>query len=137
MVEERPESAEVLLLASGSAIAVGAIVVVLAGSAGHPSAGPIGIHRFGQALFVVGFALGGGYHHVLGHELQAVGFACLAAAWALLFVDWLLDPLLGGAYIPLLVAVLALGGAVVVLGIFGDTRRFEDVVPEGLQTPRG
>lgn len=136
MVEERPESAEVLLLAAGSAIAVGAIVVVLAGSAGHPSVGPIGIHRLGQALFAAGFALGGGYHYVLGHELQAAGFGCLATAWALLFVDWLLEPLLAGAYFPLLIAVLALGGALVVLGIFGDSQRLREVVPTERVTGR-
>ncbi|AQL43465.1 hypothetical protein BV210_12525 [Halorientalis sp. IM1011] len=136
MVEERPESAEVLLLAAGAAIAVGAIVVVLAGSAGHPSVGPIGLHRIGQALFVAGFALGGGYHYVLGHGLQAAGFGCLAVAWGLLFVDWLLEPLLSGAYIPLLVAVLALGAALVVLGIFGDAQRLREIVPTERVTGR-
>jgi hypothetical protein len=131
MADQRPESADVLVLASGTAIVLGALVVVGAGSAGRPTVGSVGLHRIGQLLFVAGFALGSGYHYVLGHELQAVGFACLAAAWALLFVDWLLVPLLDGAFFALLIAVLALGGALVVLGIIGDARRLEEVVPTG------
>ena len=119
------------MLASGTAIALGAIVVVLAGSAGRPTIGGVGLHRLGQLLFVAGFALGSGYHSVLGHQLQTVGFACLAAAWALLFVDWLLVPLLDGAFLALLVGVLALGGALVVLGIIGDARRLDEIVPTG------
>ncbi|WP_424017866.1 hypothetical protein ACOZ4N_18650 [Halorientalis pallida] len=137
MVDQRPESAEGLVLASGTAIVLGALVVVGAGSAGRPTVGPVGLHRLGQLLFVAGFALGSGYHSVRGHELQAVGLACLAAAWALLFVDWLLAPMLDGAFFALLVAVLALGGALVVLGIIGDARRVEDVISDRLETPRG
>jgi len=129
MVEARSEYAEPLALGAGAAIVVGALVVVAAGSAGRPSVGPVGVHRLGQALFVAGFALGGGYHYVLGHELQAAGFVVLAVAWALLFVDWLLRQSLGGAYFALLIAVLALGGALVVLGIFGDTQRLREIVP--------
>jgi hypothetical protein len=129
MVEQRPASADVFLLASGTAIVLGALVVVGAGSAGRPTVGSVGLHRVGQLLFVAGFAFGGGYHYRLGHRLQTVGFACLSAAWALLFVHWLLVPLLDGVFFALLVAVLALGGALVVLGIIGDARRLDEVVP--------
>ncbi|RXK51896.1 hypothetical protein [Halorientalis pallida] len=131
MADQRPESADVLVLASGTAIALGALVVVAAGSATQPTVGSVGLHRLGQVLFVAGFALGSGYHHVLGHEVQAVGFACLSVAWALLFVDWLLVPLLDGVFFALLIGVLALGGALVVLGIIGDARRLDEIGPTG------
>ncbi len=72
-----------------------------------------------------------GPNSLLGHRLQTGGFARLSAAWALLFVDRLLVPLLDGICFAVLVGVLALGGALVVLGSVGDARRLEEVVPTG------
>ncbi|WP_336002109.1 hypothetical protein [Halorientalis halophila] len=133
MAAERPERADLFFLAAGTGIVLGAIVVVIAGSAGQPSVGGLGLNRIGQFLFAAGFGFGALYHRVLGHGLQVAGFSLLAAGWALLFADWLLVPLLGRGLFTLIIAVLALGGALVVLGIIGDAERLREAVPPGVR----
>jgi drug/metabolite transporter (DMT)-like permease len=83
------------------------------------------VTRVGQLLFVIAFVAGSFHFLRRGRDWRAVGFMLIAVGWALLFADWLLEQLVGPAYVFGVLAILVAGSVTIVYGIVQDELRSE------------
>lgn len=115
---------DALVLVTTGGIVGGALVVL--STAGYPEATLLA--RFGQLLFVVGFATGAVYFAYTDREWPAVGMAIIAVAWAVPFADSILRLLFGELFPYLTVAVVTIGLLIVLLG-FKVSQPLREVLP--------
>ena len=107
------------------ALVVGAVVVLVDAGLQRPAPFGLRVTRVGQLLFVIAFVAGSFHFLRRGRDWRAVGFMFIAVGWALLFADWLLEQLVGPAYVFGVLAILVAGSVTIVYGIVQDELRSE------------